>query len=60
MTDLFGRLQWNDLPFVVAIGQPTASNLIAAGAAFVLLAGAAVSLFVLVRKRLLGCCGVTG
>lgn len=54
MTDLFGRLQWNDLPFVVAIGQPTASNLIAAGAAFVLLAGAAVSLFVLVRKCLLG------
>ena len=54
MTDLLGRLQWNDLPFVIARAQPNASNLVAAGAAFVLLAGAAICLTVILRWRLAG------
>jgi len=49
---LLGRLAWQDLPFVRAWQDPSADELIAAGAALMVVAGAAAAVFLLSRHRL--------
>ena len=52
MTDILGRLSWDALPFAKALADPTASNLIGAGAAglVVLAAIALLALLTLTRS----------
>ncbi|MFN3938411.1 MAG: cbb3-type cytochrome c oxidase subunit I [Gemmobacter sp.] len=54
MTDLLGRLSWEALPFAKALADPTASNLIGAGAAGLVVLAAVAVLAGLVLTRSLG------
>ena len=52
--EVLGRFAWNDLPFVRAWQDPTGSELIGAGAAMLVIVGAAVAIVLLTRYRLWG------
>ncbi len=52
--EVLGRFAWSDLPFVRAWQDPTGSELIGAGAAMLVIVGAAVAIVLLTRYRLWG------
>ena len=54
MSPWFGRLNWGVTPFSDAIANPNTNNLVAAGAAALVVVGALFTLYFLTRRHLWG------